>query len=108
MPAPELRCRLSAPIMGKLRELQQHLGYRHGAGAVEYLVVDAHQRLLGGTRWEQQQAQGLRVLKRLKPEVLLSLDDVTDVDFKDDGERVLIHVRLNPQPYQVSRREWEK
>jgi hypothetical protein len=94
--------------MGKLSELQQHLGHQYRAALLEYLIVDAHQRLLGGTRWPQQKAQGLRVLRRLKPELLLSLDDVLAVDFKDDGERVLIHVRLNAQPYQVSKREWEK
>ena len=94
--------------MGKFRELQQHLGYRHGAGAVEYLVVDAHQRLLGATRWGQQQAHAHRVLKRLKPEVLLSPDEIVGVSFLDGGDRVCIHVALNSQPYQVSRKEWEK
>jgi len=108
MPAPELRCRLSAPIMGKLSELQQHLGHQYRAALLEYLIVDAHQRLLRGTTWEQQQLRAYRVLKRLRPSDLLTMEEILGVSFLDGGDRVCIHVALNAQPYQVSKKEWEK
>jgi hypothetical protein len=94
--------------MAKLDALQQHLGHGYRGNVIEYLIIDAYNRILGATRWEQQQAHAHRVLKRLKPGLLVSAEEITGVSFMDGGDRVCIQVALNSQPYQVSRREWDK
>jgi hypothetical protein len=103
-----MRCKIPDAVMAKLEALQAYWGYGHKGDAVAQLIVEAHARHLSRTHWEQQQAHGWRVLKRLKPEVLLAKEEITGVSFLDGGDRVCIHVALNAQPYQVSRREWEK
>ena len=104
----ELRCNLAKPIMDKLVELQKHWGHAYRHESIEHMILESHARYLLRTHWQQQQAHAFRVLKRLKPEVMLSVEEIVGVSFLDGGDRVCIHVALNAQPYQVSRREWEK
>jgi len=106
--ASELRCQIPPEIMAKLDALRGLWGFPVRADAVAQLIVEAHARHLSRTHWEQQQAHGWRVLKRLKPEVLLSKEEIIGVAFLNGGDRVCIHVSLNSTPYQVSREAWEK
>jgi hypothetical protein len=106
--AADLRCNLPDAIMVKLDDLQGHLGYSKRGDTVAAIIVEAHARHLSPTAWENQQAHALKVLRRLKPGLLLAAEEVVGVSFMDGGDRVCIHVALNTAPYQVSRREWEK
>lgn len=104
----ELRCKIAPAVLAKLDELRDHLGYRARGDVLQHLIVDAHGKHLGRSGWGHLQSHAYRVLRRLKPEVLIGPDEIIDVAFKEQGERVLITVALNSAPYQVSRREWEK
>jgi len=106
--ASDLRCTLTTELMAMLDALAKHWGHPRRGDTVSLIVAEAYARHLNRTHWDQQQAHAHRVLKRLKPEVLLSKDEVVGVSFLDGGDRVCIHVALNSTPYQVSRREWEK
>jgi hypothetical protein len=104
----ELRVNLPEAQLEKLDALGDYWGYRYRGETLGHLVNESHDRHLSRTHWQQQQAHAYRVLKRLKPELLLSVGEVAGVAFLDNGDRVCIHVALNAQPYQISRREWEK
>jgi hypothetical protein len=104
----ELRFRIAPGIMGKLDELQQYWGHRSRGSAIESAILECHTRHLSRTGWEQQRAHAYRVLKRLKPELLLSIDEIVSVGFIEGGDWVTIGVALNAQPYKVSREKWER
>lgn len=106
--ASELRCTLTPELMAMLDALAGHWGHVRRGDTVAQVIAESHARHLNRTYWDQQQIHAWRVLKRLKPEVLLSKEEVVGVSFLDGGDRVCIHVALNSTPYQVSRREWEK
>ena len=104
----DLRCTVATGIMDKLDALQGLWGLRARYQAVERCILEAHERHLTKSGWEQQQAQAYRVLRRLKPELLLSIDEIVSVGFIDGGDWVTIGVALNSQPYKVSREKWER
>jgi hypothetical protein len=104
----DLRCKVAEGIMGKLDALQDLWGHRFRFQSVERCILEAHERHMAKTGWEQQQAHACRVLRRLKPELLISLDEIVSVGFVDGGDWVTIGVALNSQPYKVSREKWER
>ena len=104
----EVRARVSTKTQSQLSELRSYLGLAKTGELLQWLASDAHERLLGRTRWEQQQRHAHAVLCRLKPQLLIQVNEVTGVSFADNGNRVLISVALNSQPYQVSKQEWER
>lgn len=104
----ELRVNLPEPQMTKLDALGDYWGYRYRGETLGHMINESHDRHLSRTHWAQQQAQAYRVLKRLKPELLLSIDEIVSVGFIEGGGWVTIGVALNPQPYKVSREKWEQ
>lgn len=107
MPLPELRFRVTPAIMAKLDALQQYWGHRARAGAIEAAILEAHDRHLPQTRWEHQKAHAYRVLRRAKPGLIFEADEVSDVNFTDDGEWVVVTVGKN-SAYKFSKKVWEQ
>lgn len=104
----ELRCYLAPGVMSRLDELRGHWGHARRADAVSQAILEAYGKHLARSHWEQQQSHAFRVLKRMKPSLLIAPDEIVGVSFCDGGDRVLVQVALNSAPYQVSRKEWEK
>jgi len=106
--ASDLRCTVAPAIIERLDSLQQLWGHRARYQAVERCILEAHERHMAQTTWQQQQAHAYRVLRRLKPELLITPDEIVSVGFVDGGDWVTIGVALNSQPYKVSREKWER
>jgi len=106
--ASDLRCTVTPAIIERLDSLQQLWGHRARYQAVERCILEAHERHMAQTTWQQQQAHAYRVLRRLKPELLITPDEIVSVGFVDGGDWVTIGVALNSQPYKVSREKWER
>ena len=107
MPLSELRCYIAPGIMAKLDALQQYWGHRARAGAVEAAILEAHAKHLPQTQWGQQQAQAYRVLRRSKPGLIFELEEITDVNFIERGEWVVVKVNKDSS-YKFSRKVWEQ
>jgi hypothetical protein len=104
----ELRINLDESQMAKIDALGEFWGYRYRGETVAHMVNESHDRHLSRTHWTQQQAHAYRVLKRLKPELLLSIDEIVSVGFVEGGAWVTIGVALASQPFKVSREKWEQ
>jgi hypothetical protein len=104
----DIRGSLPTEAHQRLLKLQAFFGHRRPMATVEFLINQATGRYLCPTEWPQTQAKALQTLRRLKPNLLIEAHDITGVAFTNQGNTVEVSVSLEPQPYKIPRREWEK
>lgn len=105
MQTHDYRGKIAKGVWDKLKALQNLWGYRYPGQALEHAIVEAHQRYLSPSAWESDNHRALAVLRRMRPTMLLSPDDIIEV--RVSATVAKIQVRLEPDLLVVSRKEWD-
>ena len=103
---PNLRCKPNKVTWDKLHALKELFGHRWPVQTIEHLINQAHGHYLAPTGWSQDVSRAVKVLKRVKPTLLIVAEDVVRVS--KEATKVEIWLTLDLEPYVVSKQEWDR
>lgn len=103
---PTLRCSVSQTAWGKLHALREYFGHRWSSQTFEQIVHEAHGYYLAPTDWNQDVNRAIKVMGRVKPTLIIGPGEVLAV--RKTPTKVDIWVRLEAEPFTVSKQEWDK